>query len=1180
LLERLPALRNDTEGVLDLIVHELSLRERAGEAPKVAEYLARFPSLAGLLEPQLQLRELVRTSESTPKIDGGQSLLGVARASDQGAISAPPGYEIEVEVGRGGMGVVYRARQLALNRRVALKVVLAGSHADPARLARVHVEAQAVARLQHPNIVQIFEVSEHGGCPFLALEYVEGGNLATVCAGRPHAPRWVAELVETLARAVHEVHRMGIVHRDLKPTNILLTTSGTPKVADFGLAKILEGESARTDSSIVIGTPSYMAPEQASGESDRARPATDVYALGAILYELLTGRPPYKAGTPLETLLQVISADVVPPRRLVMSIPRDLEIICLKCLEKEPAQRYASAVALADDLRRFLADRPILARPRGRLEHAGRWCRRNPALAIASGLATAGLFGISILSSLYAVSAAQNEKRLSRSATSLREALRSSEEHRRANELQIAENYLDRARALADQGNGVAALLFLTRTLEIVSANDAGFERAIRAHIGSLSGGLHRPSLMLDPASQIGAVALSTDGMTVACGRFDGKILLWGTRGGERASELLGHRARIRALAFSADGRTLISGSDDGTARLWDMAARGQIGGAFHLGGEVRAVAISPDGSTALAGNVAGSARLFEVSTGKPIGEALSHHGMLRNGEFDLNGKTVLTYGGDACGRFWDSSNGRPLGPVLQHDLWIQTAAFSEDGRFVLTGGDDRTARLWERKSGKPVGEPLRHGDVVRAAVFSPAGDCFATASADATARIWDIATTHPIGLPLKHQQAVNGLAFSADGSILATGSDDQTARLWDVQSGEPIGVALQHSGQVWGVKFSPDGRLMSWGQDDPVRFWQVEKGESGCTRLPHRNPVTAVASSPGGNTIVTGTSDPVTFRGELQQWDLIKRQRIGPAIYQAEPILALTFSPDGKQFLSGIGNAGGPPFGYGQLWDAATGKPSGPPVRHPKAVTAVAFSPDGLKFVTASEDRTARLSKAWSGEEIRTFRHEDWLTAAAISPDGKLLLTGSEDRIARLWDLETAKAVGQPMRHQATVMAVAFSPDGKTALTGSLDHTAQLWDTTTCKPIGNPLRHNGWVAAVAFNADGRTILTASADNTVQLWDTNTRRPIGFPFRHEGRVLDATFGADGQTVLSGSADKTARIWTVPRAIEGELERIVLWTQVITGAELDENDLVRVLDATAWHDRRRRLDELGGPPVIR
>jgi serine/threonine protein kinase len=311
-----------------------------------------------------------------------------------------PGYEILGELGRGGMGVVYKARQKGLDRLVALKMVLAGAHASQAQLARFHTEARAAAHVQHPNIVQVYEIGELGGLPFFSLEYVDGGSLAQRILGQPQPPREAAQLVESLARAVHFAHCRGIIHRDLKPGNILVsggvvsgelsqtdpTTHHSPltthqvKISDFGLAKSLDGE-GQTATGSVLGTPSYMAPEQAGGKGKEVGPTADVYALGAILYECLTGRPPFKAATALDTIRLVLSEEPVLPTRLVSAVPRDLETICLKCLQKEPAKRYASAEALADDLRRFLDGKPILARPVGSLERAWRWARRNPRVA-------------------------------------------------------------------------------------------------------------------------------------------------------------------------------------------------------------------------------------------------------------------------------------------------------------------------------------------------------------------------------------------------------------------------------------------------------------------------------------------------------------------------------------------------------------------------------------------------------------------------------------------------------------------------------------------------------------------------------------------------------------------------------------------------------------------------------
>jgi tetratricopeptide (TPR) repeat protein len=313
------------------------------------------------------------------------------------------GHEILAELGRGGMGVVYKARQTGLNRLVALKMLLAGGHAGPEQLARFHTEAQAVARLVHANIVQIYEVGEQEGLPYFSLELVDGGSLAQKIAKKPQPAEEAARLVECLAGAMAYAHRHGIIHRDLKPPNVLLTVDGIPKITDFGLAKHLEGDSSQTKSGTLMGTPSYMAPEQARGEVRELGALVDVYSLGAILYELLTGRPPFLAATVLDTLEQVRSQEPVPPSRFQPKVPRDLETICLKCLQKEARNRYASAETLTDDLRRFLAGEPILARPVSAPVRLWRWCRRNPRVATLSAAVVALLGAVGISFAIVAV---------------------------------------------------------------------------------------------------------------------------------------------------------------------------------------------------------------------------------------------------------------------------------------------------------------------------------------------------------------------------------------------------------------------------------------------------------------------------------------------------------------------------------------------------------------------------------------------------------------------------------------------------------------------------------------------------------------------------------------------------------------------------------------------------------
>ena len=304
-----------------------------------------------------------------------------------------PGYDILQRLGEGGMGVVYKARHRGLNRLVALKMIRGGSQARADHLSRFRVEAEAVARLRHPNIIQIYDIGEADGLPFVALELLDGGSLDDRLAGTPQPGNQAAELMVTLARAVHVAHQAGIVHRDLKPTNVLYTSDGVPKITDFGLAKRIDSDDGQTESGQIMGSPSYMAPEQARGHSRNVGPPADVYALGAILYDMLTGRPPFKGETPMETVRQVLDDDPVTPSRLVPRVPRDLETICLKCLHKDPAKRYESAQALADDLERYLRGEPILARRTAVWERGAKWARRRPFAATLLALAATAILG-------------------------------------------------------------------------------------------------------------------------------------------------------------------------------------------------------------------------------------------------------------------------------------------------------------------------------------------------------------------------------------------------------------------------------------------------------------------------------------------------------------------------------------------------------------------------------------------------------------------------------------------------------------------------------------------------------------------------------------------------------------------------------------------------------------------
>jgi hypothetical protein len=482
-LEQFPTLKADEEAAVDLIYSEALVREELGEAVRPEEYAGRFPQYAAALHRQFALHQLLQgdslpktgTPEtpplSSPEVEPPHDAAGdqpedtvkivdssPPPAGDGTAWPTVPGYEILGKLGSGGMGVVYKARQLSVNRDVALKMLRDDAFADPEDRARFRKEAEDVARLVHPHIVRVYDSGEHRGRPFFSMEQVDGDSLDRKLAGTPLPPRAAAELVETLARAVAYAHERKLIHRDLKPANVLLAADGTPKVTDFGLAKRLEGEAGSSQSGPIVGTPSYMPPEQAAGRTREVGPAADVYALGAILYECLTGRPPFKAATPLGTVLQVLGEEPVPPRQLQSTMPRDLETICLKCLEKDPTKRYATATALADDLRRFQAGQPVAARPLGRWGRAAKWARRNPAVAgLLAAVAALLVLGTAV-ATLLAVRADAN----ARLARTQKEAAEASETKAKANERKATQ---ERDRAEQEKRTADAVRSFLQNDL-------------------------------------------------------------------------------------------------------------------------------------------------------------------------------------------------------------------------------------------------------------------------------------------------------------------------------------------------------------------------------------------------------------------------------------------------------------------------------------------------------------------------------------------------------------------------------------------------------------------------------------------------------------------------------------------------------------------------------------------
>ncbi len=893
-------------------------------------------------------------------------------------------FELLRRVGEGTMGVVFEARQVSLNRPVAIKMIRVGLFAGEADLRRFRLEAEAVAHLDHPRIVPIYGVWEDRDCHYFSMKLIPGGSLARRMPSFTEDPRAAARLVAEVARAIQHAHGRGILHRDLKPSNILLDEEDRPLVTDFGLAKRSGHESGLTQSGAIVGTPSYMAPEQAPGHDAAVTALTDVYGLGAVLYALLTGRPPFAAETILGTIEQVRGRPPAPPSRINPRVGRDLETICLKCLEKDPWRRYASADALADDLRRWLDGEPIAARPVGAAARAWMWSRRNP---IVSGLLTALV--------LFALVTTWQWWRAERLLLLARR--------------DASSEAIDHALSICAQGDVGRGMLRLAEALETAPHGADDLKRAVRANLVAWSRHLTQLTNMLRHTDQAHFVAFSPDGRTAVTTSSDGTARLWDALTGEPRGATLRHEGSVVQAEFSPDGRLVITASLDRTARLWEVDGCRPYGAPLRHRGPVRSVAFSPDGRSVLTGSNDGTARLWDVASQRPLGEPLSHRDWVRQVAFLPGGRAVTGGHDDNSVRLWDLATGKSIGepipycPGRRDNRPTRQFVCSAGGDAILVSGDGRSGRqecaqLWDATIGRVLGPPLYHGNNIRAVALSGDGKVALTASDDRAARLWDARTGKPHGGPLPHQGQVLAVALNAEGTLALSGSEDRTARVWKVSGGQPLGDPLHHPGQVVAAAFRPDGRAVLTGCDDGVaRLWTLAPPE------PSGTPVSDI--------------------------DL-----------EALPHLAL--SPDGRTMLMGHAD------GTAQVCDAATMRPIGPPLRHEYAILSVAISPDGTRLLTGCVDGAVHAWSARTRRPIgRPLLHRGPVHSVAFSPDGRTVLSGGGDRTARLWDAATGKPIGMPLAHDRAVVAVAFAAAGDAALTKTEDGVVRRWELESDEP-------------------------------------------------------------------------------------------------------------------------------------